>query len=97
MYLRRFKRLRLLNLDGNPVSRDMEYRAYVIAHIKGLKYLDYRLIESAQVVAAREQYQEELVELEEREKMSEESEVKEREAAVKQAEYRVAAHREGGS
>ena len=57
MYLRKFKKLRLLNLEGNPVCHDPEYRMFVLAHIKYLKYLDYGLLSEADVVAAKEQYQ----------------------------------------
>jgi hypothetical protein len=67
MYLRKFKKLRLLNLEGNPVCHDPEYRMFVLAHIKYLKYLDYGLLSEADVVAAKEQYQDELLELEENE------------------------------
>mmetsp|Transcript_21461 Transcript_21461/g.55771 ORF Transcript_21461/g.55771 Transcript_21461/m.55771 type:complete len:527 (-) Transcript_21461:107-1687(-) len=67
MYLRRFNDLRVVNLEGNPVSKDAEYRAYVMAHVKSLKYLDYRLLDQKEVVAAKEQFQDELLQLEEHE------------------------------
>lgn len=83
-YLRRFKKLRLLNLQGNPLfesKRDKkrlgdrngaggpdaekrererlqlseaelgEYRNYVIAYMKQLRYLDYKLITEEEVRA----------------------------------------------
>lgn len=67
MYLRRFDHLRLVNLSGNPVCKDPEYQAYVLAHLKHLRYLDYRLVRPDSVAAAREQYQDELMEVEEAE------------------------------
>ena len=67
MYLIKFKKLRLLNLEGNPVCHDPEYRMFVLAHIKYLKYLDYGLLNESDVIAAKEQYQDELLELEENE------------------------------
>mmetsp|Transcript_9710 Transcript_9710/g.13184 ORF Transcript_9710/g.13184 Transcript_9710/m.13184 type:complete len:515 (-) Transcript_9710:262-1806(-) len=67
MYLRRFHNLRLVNLAGNIFCKDPEYHSYVLSHIKDLKYLDYRLVDKASVAAAREQYQDEMMELEERE------------------------------
>ena len=37
--LRKFPNLRLLNAHGNPIQRDnSEYRAFIIAHVPGLKY-----------------------------------------------------------
>jgi len=71
MYLRIFKNLRLLNLEGNPVCSDAEYRMYMLAHLKNLKYLDYALVHEADVVAAKEQYQDELLEIEEKESIEE--------------------------
>ena len=46
MYLRRFKHLQLLNLAGNPISKDQEYKAYVLSHTWALKFLDYRLVDA---------------------------------------------------
>jgi len=67
MYLRKFKKLRMLNLEGNPVCHDPEYRMFVLAHIRNLKYLDYAMVVDSDVVAAKEQYQDELLEIEETE------------------------------
>lgn len=67
MYLRGFKTLRLVNLEGNPVCADPEYRMFVLAYIDGLKYLDYAMVQQSEVEAAREQYQDELLEIEEKE------------------------------
>lgn len=72
LYLRRFGNLRMVTLTGNPVCKDPEYRSYVLAHLKHLKYLDYRLVDPAQVLSAREQYQEELLDLEDSEKKNDE-------------------------
>lgn len=57
MYLRQFKQLRLVNLAGNPICKDHDYRSYVLSHIKDLIYLDYRRVNQADVAAAREQHQ----------------------------------------
>jgi len=56
-YLRPFANLRMLNMAGNPCSRDPEYHTRIIAHLKGLVYVDYRLVDPEQVLQAREQYQ----------------------------------------
>lgn len=41
-YLVRFSNLQLLNLAGNPLAKDADYRSYVLSHLKHLSYLDYR-------------------------------------------------------
>lgn len=65
--LRRFKSLRLLNMEGNPVSKESEYRMYVLAYLNNLTYLDYAMVMKSEIVAAREQYQDELLDMEESE------------------------------
>ena len=57
MYLRQFKKLRLVNLAGNPIAASPDYRSYVLSHIKDLTYLDYRRVNAADVAAAIEQHQ----------------------------------------
>ena len=57
MYLRQFKKLRLVNLAGNPIAAASDYRSYVLSHIKDLTYLDYRRVNAADVAAAMEQHQ----------------------------------------
>ena len=69
--LRKFKSLHLLNLEGNPVSRESEYRMYVLAYLIELKYLDYAMVVKSEVVSAREQYQDELLDVEEKEVLEE--------------------------
>ncbi|XP_075035319.1 dynein regulatory complex subunit 3 [Mixophyes fleayi] len=44
-YLRRFKQLRTLNLSGNPLSEDEQYKLFVAAHLGDLVYLDFRLLD----------------------------------------------------
>lgn len=66
MYLRRFKNLRAVNLAGNPICKEHDYRTYVLAHLKSLTYLDYRRVHPTDVTSAREQHQDEMIELEER-------------------------------
>mmetsp|Transcript_9653 Transcript_9653/g.15802 ORF Transcript_9653/g.15802 Transcript_9653/m.15802 type:complete len:558 (+) Transcript_9653:161-1834(+) len=70
-YLRKFQNLRCLNLAGNPMCKDQDYKNYVLAFLKFLTYLDYRLVDDAAITAAREQYQTELQELEEKESTTE--------------------------
>jgi Leucine-rich repeat (LRR) protein len=67
MYLRPFEELQAVNLVGNPFCQEEEYRRYVLAHLKHVKYLDYRLVDQQAVSSAKEQYQDELLELDETE------------------------------
>ncbi len=71
LYLRQFRKLQLLTLEGNPVCKDPEYRPFVLAQLESLRYLDYGLVDKSEVVSAREQYQDELLEAEERESLEE--------------------------
>ena len=74
LYMRQFKKLRLANFSGNPVCKDPEYRYYVLAYLKDLSYLDFVLVTEEEIVRAKEQYQDELLEVEEREALEEASE-----------------------
>ncbi|XP_064618992.1 dynein regulatory complex subunit 3-like [Lineus longissimus] len=63
VYLRRFKKLRTLNLSGNPFCDLSEYKVFVIAHLPNLDYLDYRLIDENSKGSAYELYQTAIEEL----------------------------------
>eukprot|EP01083_Nonionella_stella_P278346 946576_1 len=69
--LRRFRKLRCLNLKNNPVCDADDFRKTVLAFIKGLKFLDYVRIEEEDIQKAREDKQTELLELEDQEKHAE--------------------------
>lgn len=56
VYLRRFRKLRTLNLTGNPFCEQADYKPYVIAYISSIDFLDYRLIDEQSRVAATEKY-----------------------------------------
>ena len=60
-----------VNLVGNPFCQEDEYRRYVLAHLKFIKYLDYRLVDQQATAQAKEQYQDELLDLEESENQQE--------------------------
>ncbi|GMI09194.1 hypothetical protein TrVE_jg1212 [Triparma verrucosa] len=66
-YLRKFKKLHLVNLEGNPVCDETEYKMQLLAFLPSIKYMDYALIQPSDVANAREQYQDELQEAEENE------------------------------
>jgi len=90
MYLRPFKQLQAVNFVGNPFSQDAEYRAYVLAHLKYLKYLDYRLVDEQAVTSAKEQYQDELLDLKETEDAEEAALASAQEKAEKLSQLRAA-------
>ncbi|XP_043567725.1 dynein regulatory complex subunit 3 isoform X3 [Chiloscyllium plagiosum] len=56
IYLRRFKRLRTLNLAGNPMCEDEQYSMYIPAYLPTLMYLDFRLIEKTTKEIALEKH-----------------------------------------
>ncbi|KAL7679824.1 putative leucine-rich repeat domain superfamily [Plasmopara halstedii] len=62
LHLKCLEKLRVLNLSGNPVCTDPEYRLFILAHLEKLKYLDYALVNKCDTIQAREQYQDELEE-----------------------------------
>ncbi|KAJ3037779.1 Dynein regulatory complex subunit 3 [Rhizophlyctis rosea] len=68
-YLTRFPNLRVLNAAGNALCKNPNYKHWVLAHIRNLKYLDYRLVDSESVAAAREKYIDDLIAQEEEEKL----------------------------
>jgi len=72
--LRPFKKLRCVTLEENPVCDDPEYRMFVLAFLGQLKYLDNSVVDEKEVVSAREQFQDELLEAQERDKILEENE-----------------------
>ncbi|KAJ3027082.1 UNVERIFIED_CONTAM: Dynein regulatory complex subunit 3 [Siphonaria sp. JEL0065] len=93
-YLTRFENLRVLNCAGNALCKNSNYRHYVLAHIRGLKYLDYRLVDEESIAAAREKYIDDLIALEEEEKIA----IQKKEEARKRQELNnlhLAAHIEG--
>ncbi|XP_071963999.1 dynein regulatory complex subunit 3-like [Antedon mediterranea] len=56
VYLRRFRNLQTLNLNGNAFCDDDNYKPFVVAHIPSLVYLDFRLIDGNTREAAVEKY-----------------------------------------
>mgnify|MGYP001500144707 CR=1 FL=1 len=69
--LRCVRNLKLLNVEGNPVSNESEYRMFVLAYLNDLTYLDYSMVTKGETIAAREQYQDELLDVEEKENLEE--------------------------
>jgi len=65
--LRELPNLQVLNVAGNPMCKDSEYRNFCLAYLKHLKYFDYALLVESEVIAAKEQFQDFLTEVEEKE------------------------------
>ncbi|XP_073351094.1 dynein regulatory complex subunit 3 [Pagrus major] len=57
LYLRKFKNLFTLNLRGNPVSKDEDYRFFIAAYFPNLTCLDYRLLDQKTKTEASIKYQ----------------------------------------
>eukprot|EP00928_Gymnodinium_smaydae_P091571 TRINITY_DN75296_c1_g1_i1.p1 TRINITY_DN75296_c1_g1~~TRINITY_DN75296_c1_g1_i1.p1 ORF type:complete len:564 (+),score=129.86 TRINITY_DN75296_c1_g1_i1:195-1886(+) len=82
-YLRKFKNLRCVCLDGNKVCQNDSYNQHVLAYLPHLKYLDYMLIDKKAIAQATEGYNlDELTEVREREHQEE---AKQRQMKDKQA------------
>lgn len=74
LYLRQFKSLELVNLAGNPLCREANYKSYLCSHVKNIKFLDNVRVTADDVVAAMEQHQDEMLDLKEKEALQEEEE-----------------------
>ena len=80
-YLRGFPKLRMLNLEGNAICNEEEYRLYVIGFISQLDYLDFVMVGEDERVRALETFQDELMILQEKEVI--EKTTRDRDAAQK--------------
>jgi hypothetical protein len=69
--LRKFKKLRALNLKGNPVTQEDDYLNSLCAYLTNLRYLDHRIIEASQFARARDAKLDQLLVLEAKEKAEE--------------------------
>ncbi|KAL6476923.1 hypothetical protein MHYP_G00154220 [Metynnis hypsauchen] len=57
IYLRKFKELHTLNLAGNPICQEENYKIFVAAYLSDLVYLDYRLLDDQTREKACVEYQ----------------------------------------
>merc|ERR1711976_1095585 len=85
-YLRRFKHLQTLNLSGNPICEQEEYKRFVIAYLPKLEYLDYRLVDEASKQAAYEKYEIAVQEIQHDEMQAER---KEKEKALQEEQFEL--------
>lgn len=65
--LRQLGSLRMLTLSDNPICKEPEYKMIVLAYVDTIKYLDYALIDPTERAVAKEQYHDELLDVEEKE------------------------------
>ncbi|CAL1542806.1 unnamed protein product [Lymnaea stagnalis] len=57
LYLRRFPKLKTLNINNNPVCQEENFRLYVAAFLPKLEFLDYRLLDQQTKTVAYDKYQ----------------------------------------
>ena len=65
--LRQLSSLRMLTLAGNPICDETEYKMTILAYVDALNYLDYALVDDGDKNTAKEQYHDELLDVEEKE------------------------------
>ena len=65
--LRQIRSLKMLTLSDNPVCKEAEYKMIVLAYVDNIKYLDYALVNPAERITAKEQYHDELLDVEDKE------------------------------
>lgn len=63
IYLRQFEKLRTLNMSGNPVCADENYKLFSIAYLPHVVYLDFRLVDADTRNRAHTLYENKLGEL----------------------------------
>jgi hypothetical protein len=68
-YLTAFENLRVLNIAGNAVCKNANFKYYVLSHLRRLKYLDYRLVDDETMSAAKDKYIDVVMAHEEEEKI----------------------------
>lgn len=87
--LRKFDKLHAVTFAGNEIAvkQPHEYRAFVLAHLRHLRFLDYRLVDEAEVAQAEADggLQEKLQEIRVHEQKEEEAREQQRKAAARSA------------
>ena len=82
--------LKMLTLSGNPVCEEVEYKTTALAFLTNLCYLDYEMVQEREVISAKEQYQDELIDLEDKEGVEREKILKDDQLQEQLGELRVA-------
>ncbi|XP_068943978.1 dynein regulatory complex subunit 3 [Petaurus breviceps papuanus] len=91
IYLRRFTFLRSINLAGNPICEEEDYKLFVTAYLPDLVYLDFRLIDAHTRELGDAKYQYSIYELKHRENYIQ-SKLEEEQANVAELEKHKAAY-----
>ncbi len=89
-YLRRFQNLQSINLSQNPFCQNEEYKAFTIAYLPNLIYLDFRMIDPESRAAAKEKYYMDLGQLEEEEVVIQRKESEERKRVEQLEQHTIA-------
>ena len=67
LYLRRFENLQALNLKGNPVYDEHDFKVSIFAYCANLKFLDYERVKPQDLAHAKHEKQRQLGEIEQKE------------------------------
>lgn len=91
LYLRKFLKLKTLNINNNPVCHEDNFKQYVAAFLPNIDFLDYRLLDDQTKAAAYEKHQTQVEEQIDKDNKSriagEESEKKEKELTLHKEGY----------
>lgn len=75
-YLRKFKNLGMLTVYDNPVCDDRSFRLMVLAYLRQLKFLDYRMTLPDELQTAKERFHSDLLQVvDEEQKVSKDAEL----------------------
>ncbi|XP_006023973.1 dynein regulatory complex subunit 3 isoform X2 [Alligator sinensis] len=91
VYLRKFSKLRTLNLAGNPLCDNEQYSMFIAAHLPDLVYLDFRLVDENTRELAEIKYQYAIDELKQGEAQAL-AKLEEEQAKQKELDYHKAAY-----
>lgn len=91
LYLRKFLKLKTLNINNNPVCQEENFKQYVAAFLPNIDFLDYRLLDEQTKAAAYEKHQTQVEEQIDKDNKSriaaEEQEKKEKELTLHKEAY----------
>ena len=76
--LRPIRSLKMLTLANNPIENNPDYRVTVLAYIDSLHYLDYAMIDKKEKSIAKDQFHDELLDVEEKESIANEQVTKDK-------------------
>ncbi|XP_065160328.1 dynein regulatory complex subunit 3-like [Atheta coriaria] len=74
LYLRRFKKLKSVNMAGNPVTEEEDFRVYIATFLPQILYYEYKLIDSTERIGGEGVYLSQIKEVEAAESVTRERE-----------------------